>query len=59
VSGHYTLLGNQWSWVNGAWTVPPAPGAIWINGRYDAATRRWTEGYWDFSGSVTGARTSR
>lgn len=46
VPGHSRWSNNQWSWVNGTWQQPPAAGASWISGTYDATTHRWTAGHW-------------
>jgi len=54
VPGHYTFAQNQWIWISGVWSTPPSASARWVDGRYDPATRRWTEGHWDL-GSPTGA----
>jgi hypothetical protein len=32
------------------WTNPPAPGALWVQGTYDARTQQWTEGHWEMGG---------
>ena len=46
VPGHYTWTQNSWRWIPGAWATAPQAGSTWIDGRYDAATGRWTEGHW-------------
>jgi hypothetical protein len=47
------MVNGQWTWINGTWTTPPAPGAVWTDGHYDAQTQRWTEGHWEMGGSPT------
>jgi hypothetical protein len=56
IAGHYSWTNGQWTWINGTWAVPPTQTATWVPGRYDAATRRWTEGHWDVNGATTSAR---
>lgn len=46
VPGHYVPIERVWTWTAGKWTVPPDSKAIWIEGRYDVQTQRWTAGYW-------------
>lgn len=53
VSGHYTLNNGQWAWVRGTWVVPPSAGAVWVDGRYDPATRRGTPGHWEPGASTS------
>lgn len=57
VPGHYTYRNSQWVWVGGTWTMPPASGATWTEGRYDPQTRSWTEGHWEGT-NTTSSSTS-
>jgi hypothetical protein len=56
VAGHYTYVSGQWNWVSGSWQRPPNPGAAWVPGRYDAQTKRWTEGHWDTNANANSRR---
>lgn len=53
VPGHFTLTNGQWNWMRGTWVVPPSNGAVWVDGRYDPATRRWTPGHWEPGASTS------
>lgn len=44
--GHWAAVDKKWSWVAGEWVVPPDPVAVWIDGKYDATTQKWTAPYW-------------
>jgi len=46
VAGHYSWSGRQWVWIPGAWYMPPQPGAVWVEARWDHRTHNWIEGYW-------------
>jgi hypothetical protein len=47
VEGRYAWSNAQWVWIPGAWMQPPQPGAVWVSGVWDEATRTWTEGHWE------------
>ncbi len=49
VAGHHSWDGNRWVWIQGAWVVPPQPGALWVEGRWDSSSRAWTEGHWEIA----------
>lgn len=46
VRGHYELNQGVWSWTNGRWELPPQPGMVWVDSRFEPQTQRWTPGYW-------------
>jgi hypothetical protein len=52
VPAHYAWTG-QWTWVDGNWQNPPGANATWVPGRYEAQTKRWTEGHWEQSSAAT------
>lgn len=46
IAGHHSWIRGQWVWIPGMWTLPPQPGAYWVEGRWDGRNRNWIEGYW-------------
>jgi hypothetical protein len=46
VPGNYVPVDGEWRWVAGEWGVPATPVSVWIEARYDPATKTWTPGYW-------------
>jgi hypothetical protein len=46
IGGHHAWMTNQWVWVPGIWALPPQPGALWVEGRWDNRSRNWIDGYW-------------
>ncbi len=47
LKGHYTWAGNRWAWVQGTWSVPPQPNAVWVEGVWDRHSRQWVESHWE------------
>ena len=37
---------KQWAWVPGEWGMPPMPSSVWLEGRYDEKTKKWSAPYW-------------
>lgn len=50
VPGHYIPVKGEWQWVAGKWAMPPTVESVWIQGSYDAKTKRWSEGHWQPDG---------
>ncbi len=50
VPGHYVPVKGEWQWVSGKWAMPPTVESVWIQGSYDAKTKRWSEGHWQPDG---------
>lgn len=50
VPGHYIPVKGEWQWVAGKWAQPPTVESVWIQGSYDAQTKRWSEGHWQPDG---------
>lgn len=50
VAGHYIPVKGEWQWVAGKWAQPPTVESVWIQGSYDAKTKRWSEGHWQPDG---------
>lgn len=50
VPGRHTWRNGRWEWVGGGWVMPPQPGAIYVEGRWDEHSRNWTEGHWEVTG---------
>jgi hypothetical protein len=50
VPGHYIPVKGEWQWVAGKWAQPPTVESVWIQGSYDAKTKRWSEGHWQPDG---------
>jgi hypothetical protein len=50
VAGHYIPVKGEWQWVAGKWAMPPTVESVWIQGSYDAKTKRWSEGHWQPDG---------
>ena len=48
IQGYWYPVGRRYAWHEGYWTLPPYPGARWIDSRYEG--RRFYEGYWDGNG---------
>lgn len=46
VPGYWRPGKEGWKWTPGEWDVPATPISVWIEARYDAATKQWTPGYW-------------
>jgi hypothetical protein len=46
VPGHWAPQDDEWKWVAGRWSVPATPASVWIEPKYDPATKRWSPGYW-------------
>lgn len=46
VPGHYAPAKGEWQWIPGEWSVPATPSSVWIEGRYDEKTKRYSPGYW-------------
>lgn len=44
--GTWKPVDGTWTWVAGKWVVPPDAASVWIEGRYDTQTLKWTEPYW-------------
>lgn len=49
VAGHHTWQNGAWAWVPGAWIVPPQPGTVWVEGRWDEGTNSWTPEHWEYT----------
>ena len=47
VPGHYVWHHHRYTWVSGAWVLPPQPAAIYVDGRWDPVTRNWIEAHWE------------
>jgi len=46
VPGHWTPEKGSWQWTPGEWGIPATPISVWIEAKYDPATKQWTPGYW-------------
>jgi hypothetical protein len=49
IHSHHRWADGRWVRVQGAWIVPPQPDAVWVEGRWDAPTRSWTDEHWEIS----------
>ena len=49
IAGHNSWRDGQWVWVPGAWVVPPQPGTVWVEGRWDEGTNSWTPEHWEYT----------
>jgi hypothetical protein len=47
IEGYWQPFGNEYTWYNGDWIVPPYYGARWIPPHYDPRTDRYYHGYWN------------
>lgn len=46
INGHHSWINGAWVWYPGTWMLPPQPGAVYVEGRWDPQTQNWVEGYW-------------
>lgn len=48
VGGYHRWTGSGFTWVAGAWMLPPRPHAVWVPGHWERAPRGyfWVEGRW-------------
>lgn len=44
--GHWAVVNKQWAWVPGEWGMPPQTSSVWIEGRWDEKTKKWSAPYW-------------
>jgi hypothetical protein len=44
VPGYWSPKGPRYEWHEGAWVVPPFPGAVWVAPRYE--DHQYYGGYW-------------
>ena len=51
VPGRHTWRDGRWVWVSGGWVMPPQPGAVYVEGRWDGGSRNWVEGHWEVTGA--------
>jgi hypothetical protein len=48
VPGHWRWLDGNYSWVSAHWELPPVPGAVWVEPRWEAKANGYVlvEGFW-------------
>ena len=47
VPGHNSWVNGRWVWFPGTWVLPPHPGAVYVEGRWDERSRNWIESHWE------------
>lgn len=57
VSGHWTWKDGAYTWVSGAWELPPSPGAEWVGPRWEKKDNGYVliEGVWQEGGPEAAA----
>ncbi len=57
VSGHWTWKDGAYTWVSGAWELPPSNSAEWVAPRWEKKDNGYAlkEGYWQEGGAETAA----
>lgn len=57
ISGHWTWKDGAYTWVSGAWELPPSNSAEWIAPRWEKKENGYVlqEGYWQEGGAETAA----
>src|SRR4051812_34431692 len=48
VAGHQSWQDGNWVSVPGAWVLPPQPGTVYVEGRWDEGTKSWTPEHWEY-----------